>query len=98
MERKTSKDPKEIWKQQLAQITDVSENIAGAIVSRYPTFSSLYSRYMSPTLSVDEKRSLLSDIMISSRRVGPAVSGKIFRVLTDPNPSSLLNPPGGTVH
>ena len=95
LERKTSKDPKEIWKQQLMQITNVSEQIATAIVSHYPTFSSLFKLYRAPSMSLDQKRNLLRDIMLSNRKIGPAISAKIHRAFADPNPNTRINDTDG---
>lgn len=70
----------------LIQIPHVSENIADAIISKFPNIFCLYQKYqMTPTVVCCEK--LLEEIPIPGnsgtkvRRLGPALSKRIYNCL-----------------
>lgn len=89
--------PQETWIRQLQQINKVSVGVAMAIADKYPTFRSLMSAYQNDSLKEQDKELLLQDIKVGSattskdRRVGPALSKRIYLVFTDEDGSQKVN-------
>jgi len=85
------------WAQQLAQIHNVSETVAASITKEYPTVRSLINMYYSNGLTEKEKRLLLADIKVqnlngtSTRRVGPSISEKIYRIFTETDGTKVVH-------
>jgi len=81
-----SRDFKELWMNQLVQITLVSVDVAKSIILYYPTMNSLMREYKNENKPVLEKQELLRDIPfinssgVSNRRIGTALSNKIYKV------------------
>ena len=67
-----------IFANQLTAITGVSETGAKAIMTQYPTMAALMGKYAALETEV-EKESLLKDIPINARRLGPVLSKRIYR-------------------
>jgi len=94
--RRTPRSLTDSWISQLEQINSVSKTVAESIVEKYPTLFSLVSIYRSEALTKGEKQNLLADIMVknpgsnSSRRIGPALSEKIYRLFTEKDPHLIL--------
>ena len=65
---------------QLQVITGVSGEIAKSITVRYPTMRALIDAYTAST-SEETRRKLLEDLPVGKRRVGPAVSQRIYQAL-----------------
>ncbi len=65
---------------QLQVITGVSGDVAKVIADKYPTMHALISAYdQLPT--VTDKEKLLADLMLTKRRIGPALSQRVFQAL-----------------
>lgn len=69
-------------------IPKVSGSCAIAIARKYPTMSALFKAYSDTSKTVYEKEHLLEDLIKegllggeSNRRVGPACSRRIYRIL-----------------
>ncbi|XP_024519413.1 crossover junction endonuclease EME1 [Selaginella moellendorffii] len=80
---------KSSWLKTLVAIPKVSGAAAIAISKRYPSFRSLLNAYMDPSMTVHDKELLLQDLekegADSRRRVGPACSRRIYRILMAQN-------------
>ena len=74
---KNQDDQSRVWKNQLLQLSRVSEQIASVIVDRYPTPGVLYSAY-NKCKTVEEKRDLLKSILVNKRKIGTPTSEKIY--------------------
>ncbi|KAJ2401901.1 hypothetical protein GGI23_001083 [Coemansia sp. RSA 2559] len=86
---KTGASLKESWALALAQIPKVTLPMAQAIAAKYPTPQRLFAAWaaMHPASAT-----LLSDIVVPSassggRRLGSAMSARIYRVLNEPDPA-----------
>jgi len=95
--RRAARSLKEAWIAQLEQIQSVSKTVAESIVEQYPTIASLMSIYKSEAFTTKEKQELLMDIRVktiggssSGRRIGPALSEKIYRVFTETDGSVVI--------
>jgi len=91
--KRCGKTVKEVWEQQLTQITGVSEAIAGAITQHYPSLDSLISVYYDRGRGKKEKEGLLENILVRGerdRRVGPVVSKRVYRVFTENSPDMIV--------
>ncbi|KAL6061381.1 hypothetical protein QOT17_012869 [Balamuthia mandrillaris] len=87
---------KEIWINQLKQISRVSLAAAMAIAEEYPSFRSLAHMYYHSALTEKKKKELLKDIVIeqvsgSRRTIGPALSEKIYRIFTETDGNLILH-------
>ena len=74
----------------------ISERIAIAIVKQYPRLDMLYDIYLSDEYDESEKENLLENIQVvgsngSTKRVGPAMSNKIYKFFMADNPDSKIN-------
>ena len=74
----------------------ISERIAIAIVKQYPRLDMLYDIYLSDEYDESEKENLLENIQVvgsngSTKRVGPAMSNKIYKFFMADNPESKIN-------
>ena len=47
--------------------------------------------YQDPTLTHKDKALLLQDIAVANRRIGPAISTKIFSIMTGLDPKSIVS-------
>ena len=68
---------------QLQVITGVSGDVAKAIVDLYPTMHTLISAYDEVEDS-KKKEQMLADVKLSKRRIGPALSQRIYQALHGP--------------
>jgi hypothetical protein len=69
----------------------ISERIAIAIVKEYPKLDLLYNIYLSNEYDEKEKESLLENIQIGNKRLGPALSAKIYKFFTADKPDIKIN-------
>ena len=74
----------------------ISERIAIAIVKQFPRLDMLYDIYLSDEYDESEKENLLENIQVvgsngSTKRVGPAMSNKIYKFFMADNPESKIN-------
>ena len=69
----------------------ISERIAIAIVKEYPKLDLLYNMYLSDEYDEKEKESLLENIQIGNKRLGPALSAKIYKFFTADKPDIKIN-------
>lgn len=76
------------WLRQVQQIPRVSFNMARTLVQHYPTGYSLWRVYQDPSLTEDEKRSLLVDCFGSKAHA--KLSDQVYCLLTSDNPNFLL--------
>lgn len=65
---------------QLQVIHGVSASVARAIVTEYPTMYALITAYEKRD-NENERNSMLADIMVTKRKIGPAVSQRIHQAL-----------------
>lgn len=75
--RRKDKVMDNMFKHQLLLIPGVSDRIADCIVGRYPSMNVLMEAY---TTAPSEAGTLLTELMIGKRRLGPALSAKIHQV------------------
>ncbi|XP_065114924.1 probable crossover junction endonuclease EME2 [Paramisgurnus dabryanus] len=84
----------QVWTRQIQQLKRVSVPTAKSVSTAYPSPSLLMQAY-EDLPSEEERRKLLADLTVGSgakeRRVGPDVSGRIYRLLTSQNPQLLLD-------
>ena len=69
----------------------ISERIAIAIVKEYPKLDLLYNMYLSDEYDEKEKENLLENIQIGNKRLGPALSAKIYKFFTADKPDIKIN-------
>ncbi len=74
----------------------ISERIAIAIVKIYPRLDMLYNIYLSDEYDENEKENLLENIQVvgpngGSKRLGPAMSNKIYKFFMADNPEVKVN-------
>ena len=69
----------------------ISERIAIAIVKEYPRLDALYDIYLSEEYDEKEKENLLENIQVGNKRLGPALSGKIYKFFTADKPDIKIN-------
>ena len=73
----------------------ISERIAIAIVKNYPRIDMLYDIYLTDEYNEKEKENLLENIQIvwpnGTKRLGPAMSNKIYKFFMADNPESKIN-------
>ena len=74
----------------------ISERIAIAIVKIYPRLDMLYDIYLSDEYDENEKENLLENIQVvgpngGSKRLGPAMSNKIYKFFMADNPEAKIN-------
>ena len=69
----------------------ISERIAISIVKEYPKLDLLYNIYLSDEYDEKEKENLLENIQIGNKRLGPALSGKIYKFFTADKPDIKIN-------
>lgn len=84
------------WVNMLMQIPKVTEEVARAISFAYPSFASLLQVYTDPTKSIKQKQELLQDLKrhsgnAESRRLGPALSLKVYPTFTTSDASELVD-------
>lgn len=77
------------WQKMLEEIGRVTPEIASAIVSHYPDLNSLLSQY--DILEPGFGEHLLANIPTGRRVLGPALSKRIYRILTSSNPTTMAN-------
>lgn len=77
------------WHKMLEEIGRVTPEVAAAIVSHYPELTSLLTQYDRLEASFGEH--LLANISTGRRALGPALSRRIYRILTSHNPSAMAN-------
>ena len=78
----------ETWASALMKIDGCAEPSALSIVRAFPTMATLMARYRDPSLSEQQKKNLLADLertttstqQQTGRRVGPAVSHRVYAV------------------
>uniref|UniRef100_J3M211 ERCC4 domain-containing protein n=2 Tax=Oryza brachyantha TaxID=4533 RepID=J3M211_ORYBR len=79
------------WLKSLVAIPRVNPGHAIAIEKKYPSMRSLLNVYMDDNKSVHEKEHLLEDLMLEgplgdlNRRLGPACSKRVYRILMAQN-------------
>lgn len=78
-----------IWEGFLGEINRVTPNVAQAIVDKFPTASSLLSEYA--TLDREEAELLLADLVVNGRRLGPAVSRRVYHTLACQDGDAMAN-------
>ena len=64
--------------------------MARNITSVFPTFRSLYDKYMSPNLSLAEKENLIADSYTAGSSRPRAISKSMFYHFTTDDPDRLL--------
>lgn len=69
----------------------VSERIAIAIVKEYPRLDLLYNVYLSEEYDEEEKENLLENIQVGNKRLGHALSSKIYKFFTAEKPDVKIN-------
>jgi len=69
----------------------VSERIAIAIVKEYPRLELLYNVYLSEEYDEEEKENLLENIQVGNKRLGHALSSKIYKFFTAEKPDIRIN-------
>ena len=69
----------------------ISERIAIAIVKEYPRLDLLYKIYLSDEYDEEEKENLLENIQVGNKRLGPTLSGKIYKFFTAKNKDIKIN-------
>ena len=69
----------------------ISERIAIAIVKEYPRLDLLYNIYLSDEYDEEEKENFLENIQIGNKRLGPALSSKIYKFFTAEKPDIKIN-------
>ena len=69
----------------------VSERIAIAIVKEYPRLDLLYNVYLSEEYDEEEKENLLENIQVGNKRLGHALSSKIYKFFTAEKPDIKIN-------
>ena len=69
----------------------VSERIAIAIVKEYPKLDLLYNIYLSDEYDDEEKENLLENIQVGNKRLGHALSSKIYKFFTAEKPDIKIN-------
>ena len=84
------------WISMLMQIPKVTEEVARAVSFAYPSFASLMGAYSDLTKSDRQKEILLQDLKrtngnAEARRLGPALSKRIYRVFTSGLASETLD-------
>ena len=62
-----------------------------SIAKVFPTVPHLMDKYRDPALSHKDKASLLQDISVANRRIGPAISNKIFTIFTCDDPAATVS-------
>ncbi|KAJ7564991.1 hypothetical protein O6H91_02G043400 [Diphasiastrum complanatum] len=84
----------DIWLKALVALPKVSGACAMAIAKKYPNMRSLLNAYLDPSLTVHQKEFLLQDLLKEGlltapsnvgRRIGPACSRRVFRILMAQN-------------
>lgn len=91
--RKSGTDGADTWQWMLRQIHMLEENSANAVVKEYPTLNSLFQAYSRCTSKGQAER-LLEDIVVqrhgkageTNRRLGPALSKRIYNVIMGEDP------------
>lgn len=79
--KKGNMTPEVCYLAQLMQIPGVSSTIAQRIKEEYGNFKALFSAY-DVALEEKKKQKLLADLMLpNKRRIGPAVSGRVYEFL-----------------
>ena len=74
---KNIEDQSRVWKHQLLRFSRVSEQIATAIVDRYPTPANIINAYKE-CHSEENKRNLLKLIVVNNRKIGTRISERIY--------------------
>ena len=69
----------------------VSERIAIAIVKEYPRLDLLYNVYLSEEYDEEEKENLLENIQVGNKRLGHALSSKIYKFFMAEKPDIKIN-------
>ncbi|KAJ1928276.1 hypothetical protein IWQ60_002185 [Tieghemiomyces parasiticus] len=92
---KAQLNPADIWFRMLMQVPKLTEPVARAIVTKYPSLQSLYRAYQSPAAQTepDTARLLLADLLVGpagTRRIGPVMSAKVHQIFTSRNPALNL--------
>ena len=75
-----------IFVKHLMCLPGISERIAIAIVKEYPRLDLLYNIYLSDEYDEKEKENLLENIQVGNKRLGPALSNKIYKFFTAEKP------------
>ena len=75
-----------IFIKHLMCLPGISERIAIAIVKEYPRLDLLYNIYLSDEYDDEEKENLLENIQVGNKRLGPALSNKIYKFFTAEKP------------
>ena len=78
--RRKDKIMANVLSHQLQVITGVSPDIAQAVVTVYPTMRNLILAYEALTTE-DERKAMLQDVKVGKRRLGPAVSQRVYQSL-----------------
>eukprot|EP01023_Acetabularia_acetabulum_P002399 TRINITY_DN10953_c0_g1_i8.p1 TRINITY_DN10953_c0_g1~~TRINITY_DN10953_c0_g1_i8.p1 ORF type:complete len:434 (+),score=85.25 TRINITY_DN10953_c0_g1_i8:377-1678(+) len=70
------------WAKALYMVEGVGPKEVVTIVKKYKTMAALMARYLDPTMDDQQKQLLLQDLCLDSgRRLGPAVSKRVYKVL-----------------
>jgi len=87
----SSGDIYQAWMQQLQQISGISEPVAWAIASKYPTVRSLSQVYDQTNLTIAQKEMVLANIPIPNRNkiVGERTSKKVYQIFTEEIPDTV---------
>lgn len=77
------------WMRQVQQLPGLSEAKARKLVEHYPTLMSLLDEYEDPTLTNDEKKTLLEDCLVEGRKARK-LSESMYRLMTSNDPNELI--------
>ncbi|GAM20575.1 hypothetical protein SAMD00019534_037500 [Acytostelium subglobosum LB1] len=90
--KKRSKDPNQIWINQLVTISGVSRAIASTIVMKYPTIQSLYKDYFKSDMNEKSRMMMLKDLKLDSsqKRLGPVLSTRLYNIFCGNDPNKIV--------
>ncbi|OQR94630.1 hypothetical protein ACHHYP_01040 [Achlya hypogyna] len=84
----TTNEYSNAWLRMLQMIPGVSEDVAQRILDYYPTFSSLMTVYMNPSIPSDVKQILLAE-KLRANSIEIVLSKRIYTVFTATNPRTV---------
>lgn len=87
--RRSGSSLSDTWRKMLEEIGRVTPAISEAITGSYPTMNLLLAQYNA--LLPEEGERLLAKVPLGKRAIGPALSKRIYRVLTSTDGEQLAN-------
>ena len=88
-DEKGDKTAEGVWGSMLQMIPGISETIAVAITSKYPSLALLMEQYQNPNLSLQQKKLLLETLPGFNRKFS-TISQKIYQFLMSNNPEEMI--------